>query len=96
MFDGVFDDSFVAQTRVRAPETRAGDPLELLVALERRLDRSDERMAGQLRALEGRLAVLERDVEGILRHSADGHRGVERKLVELADRLSGIEARRGV
>ena len=94
MFDGHFDERFAALPGGHAAGTRTSDPLALLAVLERRLDRSDERMAGQLRALEGRLAVLERDMDGLMQASATGQRGVELKLIELADRLKGIEAER--
>ena len=94
MFDGHFDERIAAMPHAHAQGTRTGDPLALLAALERRLDRSDERMSGQLRALEVRLAALERDMDGLKQDSTTGQRGVERKLMELADRLNGIEAER--
>ncbi len=95
MFDGHFNDRLAqADATDTAAAVRNRDPLALLAMLERRLDRSDERLSDQLRALEGRIETLERDMDSIRLQSATGRRGLELRLVELADRLSGVERRR--
>lgn len=91
MFDGLYRDAERGFGGGYGYNPHASDPLALLNALERRMDRSDSYLRGQLQALEGRLDTLSDTVQGLAELEAERRRAAELQVVDLADRLDRIE-----
>ena len=69
------------------------DPMTLLDELDRRLDHCESVVSMHLEQIQSRMTALENEVRSLRSDMGDGRLEVERLLVELADRVTRLEAR---